>query len=87
MEVLTKPLTIGEIKERCDEDNYITGNILVSLSEAIDNDLEGWLDILSEGLTNNPCLMDINYELKGVKGGQMIIEVTGDVSSILEMEE
>ncbi len=59
--VLTQPLTIEEIKAQKDENNYVTGNIIISLGDAIDNDLEGFLDFTIE-LTDNECLIDINYE-------------------------
>ena len=84
--VLAQPLTIEEIKAQKDENNYVTGNIIISLGDAIDNDLEGFLDFIAIELTGNECLMDINYEEIGFISGGIILKVTGDVSSILEME-
>jgi len=85
--LLSKPLTLEQLKEQADEDNYVSGVVLVDLSDAIDNDLEGWLDLLSEKLTGSPLLMDINYRVVGQRDNELKIEVTGDVSGIIDCEE
>lgn len=87
MILLSKPLTLEQLKEQADEDNYVSGVVLVDLSDAIDNDLEGWLDLLSEKLTGSPLLMDINYRVVGQRDNELKIEVTGDVSGIIDCEE
>ena len=86
MKVLEKPYTIQEMKE------YMTGCVAVALSDIIDNDLEQFLDLIAEKLVANDCLMDINYKAIGITdvdsgNANIIIEVTGDVSNILDMEE
>lgn len=92
MKVLEKPYTIQEMKEKKNEDGYVTGCVAVALSDIIDNDLEQFLDLIAEKLVANDCLMDINYKAIGIidvdsGNANIIIEVTGDVSNILDMEE
>lgn len=85
---LTKPMTIEEMKRNMNEDCFIKGNIAINLSDAIDNDFEGFLDVLSESLTGSPLLMDISYKVVGFEDGDiLIIEVIGDVSNILDTED
>ncbi len=77
-----------EIIASRDENNYVEGYVQVHISTLIDNDLEGFLDIISEELIGSDLLMDINYEVVGVEeGNELIIKVRGDVSAVLETEE
>lgn len=88
MNVLKKPMTIEEIKQNKDENNYVEGIIPVSLSNIIDNDLEGFLDIISEDLVGRPTLMDVNYSVVGHQDEwTVLIKVSGDASQILDEEE
>lgn len=88
MNVLTQALTHKEIKRRMDEDKYIKGVVAVELSEIIDNDFEGFLDILSERLLHSANLMDINYSVVGhADDSTLHILVSGDVSEAIEEEE
>lgn len=41
----------------------------VDLGDLIDNDLEGFLDMISERATETPMLMDLNYGIAGVAPG------------------
>lgn len=83
--ILTKPLTPDEIKANMNENNYITENIMIHLSDIIDMDLEGFLDYLSVTVTNSPLLMDISYDAIGILDkNNIIIQVHGDVSTIIE---
>ena len=93
MDFLREPLTKKEIKEKMDENGYIVGNVLVDTDDMIDNDMEGFLDILSERLTGTPCLIDINYRIVGIVGsedkehaGLIIMEVQGDTTMIVDEE-
>ena len=54
----------------------------VDLSDVIDNDLEGFLDLLSERAVNSPLLMDISYRIVGHDGDTLKIEVDGDTSAL-----
>ena len=67
------------------ENGYIEGKVMVHLSDIIDNDLEGFLDLLSEKLIGSPLLMDINYDVVDSTAEVcIIIKVRGDVPVILE---
>ena len=67
------------------ENGYIEGKVMVHLSDIIDNDLEGFLDLLSEKLIGSPLLMDINYDVVDSTAEVcIIIKVRGDVPEILE---
>lgn len=57
--------------------------VRVDLCEVIDNDLEGFLDILSERATGGPLLMDISYRVVAVEqDSTLVIEVDGDDSEV-----
>lgn len=83
---LTSPLTQDEMTSRLDENGYITGLVLVDLSELIDNEFEETLDMLSERLTGSIRGMDINYNVVAVQddGFSLIMKVSLDPSMILD---
>ena len=71
-----------------DENNYVEGFISIHISTMIDNDLEGFLDIISEELVGSNLLMDINYDVVGLEDDNMIIlKVRGDASEICSDDE
>ena len=89
-QLLTSPLTVIQMRELSeqDENGYIRGVIEFDLSTAIDNDFEGFLDIISEALTGTDILMDINYEIVGLGENKAIhLLVSGDPSSVLECND
>ena len=53
----------------------------------IENDLDGFLDLISEKLTESPLLMDIGYEPVSVFEEELYLLVSGDVSEILDEEK
>jgi hypothetical protein len=70
-----------------DKDNMVRGYVSLHLSDAIDNDYEAFLDILSENLVSSDLLMDVNYSVAGIDRSEpntLYFEVTGDVSTVLE---
>ena len=81
---LIEPLTIAEMKKQMEEKNEVIGVIRIELSDAIENDLEGFLDFISEKLTGSPLLMDIDYEVIVADKDWIYLKVTGDASTILE---
>lgn len=88
MKVMKEPYKPEELKKLADENGYVEGNVVVPLSNIIDNDLEGFLDLLGEKLVENDCLMDISYKPVGVIVDQgIIIWVRGDVSEVIRMNE
>jgi len=66
------------------ESVYRTKRISIELEEAIENDIEGFLDLLSERAFGSPLLMDTAYKIVRLDGESLILEVTGDVSMIDE---
>lgn len=90
--VLDRPYTQKEMKEHMDENGYVRGNVAITLSEIIDCDFEQFLDLCAVRLVDNECLMDVNYkavDIRNVESGNadIIIEVSGDVSEIIEDDE
>lgn len=84
-DVLEKPLTTAELANKCDDNCYVTGNILMDLSEFTNNDFETILDIMSERLTGRSVLMDINYTIiDTLPNNMLVVQVSGDVSNIIE---
>ena len=73
-----------------DENNMVRGYVCILLSDVIDNDFEGFLDILSENLIGSDLLGGIDYSIAGIdryEPNTLYFEVTGDVSAALETEE
>ena len=88
LNVLMKPLTKEQMKVMVDEDYYIKGIVPVALGDMIDYSFDDFLDILSEKLTDSPCLMDIQYKVVGVVNENVVaMEVSGDVSEILDFDD
>ena len=82
------PLTEKLIRRYMDGDNFIHGIVKVELSDMIDNDLEAFLDFLSEKLTGGSLLMEISYEPVSVcDDGEIYLLVSGDVTKILKKIE
>lgn len=87
--VMQKPYTMEQMKEafRGENDGYITGVVAVDLSDIIDTDLEGFLDLISYKMTDTDLLMDITYNVVGNEEDMLFIKVRGDVSNIVDSEE
>lgn len=81
------PLTKEAVCRYKDDNNYIRGIVKVELSDMIENDLEGFLDLISEKLTGSPLLMDIGYEPVSVFEEELYLLVSGDVSEICDEEQ
>lgn len=72
-----------------DDDGWITTIVEVDLSEVIERDLEGFLDLISERATGVEMsrLMQQSWRIVGFKStGTVLLEVTGDASADLELE-
>lgn len=83
MTIYEEPMTRKEILAKRDEDGFVEGVVPVSLSDAIDNDLEGFLDLISEKLVGSASLLDISYASVGSRGTEILVSVTGDVTDVL----
>lgn len=68
----------------CDEDDMIeVSNVSIHLSSVINNDIEGFLDLLSEGATGCSELTDITYNLLHCREcGDLYFSVAGCITSI-----
>jgi hypothetical protein len=88
MDILRSPMTLKQIisMSENDENGYIHGTMPFSLSEIMDNDFEGMMDLFSERLTATDLLMDIHYEAVGFADGMILIKVTGDPETIIDGE-
>lgn len=84
---LSEPLTHDEVLKLADKNGYITGVVRVEFSEVIENDIDGFLDILSERLLETDLLSELSCQIVGVENGNMLlVEVYGHVED-LESEE
>jgi hypothetical protein len=64
-----------------EDDGILHGDIQVDLDEIIDNNLEGFLDLISDRLTKSECLSDIGYQIVGFTPPITLhLEVWGDPS-------
>ena len=74
----TEPMTRAECKERS-ADNFIEEVIPVDLSDIIENDFVGFLDILEHKLLSDQGILeDVNYEVVGSGlNDQVHLKVTG----------
>lgn len=85
MDVLKRPLSKREITRQSNENEhgYVKGCVYAGMSEFVNNDLEGVLDMLSEKLVGSALLMDINYTVKqALSDNMLVVEVTGDPSMV-----
>lgn len=87
--VREKPYTREELTEEMDENCYVTGYIVVPLSDIISVDFEEFLDLISTKLVDSDLLMDISYRavaLLHADSGDagIVMEVRGNVSEIVE---
>ncbi len=72
-----------------DEDNFLVSGVLikVDLCDIINNDVEGFLDLISED-AGFPLLMQQDYTIEGHEPENvLLLRVKGDVSMELENQE
>ena len=78
--IVEHPYTPKGIRSSMKEGGLISGVVKVKLRDIINNDFEGFLDILSENLIGNPCLMGIDYKIVGYEDDSLLhIKATGMV--------
>lgn len=70
-----------------DENGFISVIIDMSLSEFIDNDLEGVLDLISNNATGSELLSNISYSVVGHHGDVLTLKVVGSIESIDDAED
>jgi hypothetical protein len=82
--IQNKPLTKAQLKEWADPSGWVDDIVVkVDLSEIIESDLEGFLDLLGE-LVGSPLMQDISYHVVGHDDDTLHIEVHGDVSEDID---
>lgn len=83
--ILTKPLTRDQLLQQVDDSGIIETHIAVDLAEIIDNDLEAFLDLLSERTIGSVLGCDIASEPVAVdEDGKIILRVRLDASMRLD---
>lgn len=70
------------IRHHSDSNGYLTGEIRVELDRVVENDLEGFNDLLSETLIGSLCGQDIMYEVVGFErtNNVLLLDVTLDAT-------
>lgn len=80
---LDEPLTHDDVLKLADKNGYITGVVRVAFSEVIENDIEGFLDILSERLLETDLLSELSCYVVGVEDGKsLLVQVYGHVEEL-----
>ena len=80
--LLTEPMSQKELRDNVRKDGTIQAQVVVTLEEVLDNDLDYFNDTVSERITGSIVgLTDISFDLAGSVTGtnEMIIRVTGTV--------
>jgi hypothetical protein len=76
---------LEELEKSSENFPYVTGRVVIGLEDVISADMEWFLDEISEQLVGSILLMDVNYTAVGVtEGGSLVLEVSGDVSAVLD---
>ena len=85
MNVLAEPYTVEQLKKLTDgnQDNYVTGIVRVSMDDLM-TELDIALNTLSYKLVGNDRLLETSYKAVGAQDGDVLVEVKGDVSLILD---
>lgn len=69
------------------KDGFISVQVETSLSEFVDNDLDGVLNLLSEQATGTKALRNIGYSVVGHQGNTLKLKVSGHIDAIEEAVE
>lgn len=87
---LSGPIAQEDIRKFSDKSHYIEGVVKVHISDMIDNNLEGFLDLISTALVDSDLLMDVNYSVIGLcedEPDTLYLLVRGDASMVLDNAE
>ena len=84
--ILSKPLTVGEIKERVDENGYIRAVVLVHEDELLYTKFDDFLELIANKVSDSPLLNDISHNMVGCipEKYSILYEVFADANDILE---
>lgn len=87
IEIITEPLTIEQIKLRCDKNNRMTVHLLVHSEKLVElAGYEAFYDFIDRSVYPASYLQDFQWKSVGYFGDQTIIRVSADVSAVLEGE-
>jgi hypothetical protein len=79
---------LTELKARADEHGFVTDVITVGVDDLLRFDDEGFLDYVSERLTDTQMLADIDYTPVRVDGdGTIYLQVSGSIANIVDEYE
>ena len=78
------PLSMHELRAASDAGEGARGVVRVSIDDVISLSPDGFLDMLSRLLTGSELLSDVDYKVVGAEDGDILIEVSGDQSQILD---
>lgn len=84
--VLIKPLTVEEAKERMTKDFILKEKVLITFSDIVNNDIEWLNDTVSDKILDSPfALTDISFDVMGrTTNNDLIIKVTGSIADYLD---
>lgn len=74
-----KPYTDDQVFKQMAQDGGIIGYVVVDLSEIIDHNYEGFLNLLSERLIGDQLLLNVTHEVVACKGNELLIRVEGEI--------
>jgi hypothetical protein len=67
---------------------FVKGEVYIDLDELLGKSFDECLDMFSIALTGSDLLMEVSYRPVGVEpDGVLVLEVSGNIQAILEMEE
>lgn len=82
--LLSEPLTAQEMRDQADENGALRAFVAVDIDQAVTLDAQGFLDLLSEMVTDTSDLLDIEYQVIGNEGNTLLLDVGGSVQAILQ---
>ena len=78
---------MDEMKWRASIRGEVKGIVPILMEDLLDMNLDEFLDSLAEKLTGSSLLLDTRYEIVGHLENTLLLEVRGDPSEILKMED
>ena len=86
-DVLEAPLNHAEVKERVDEENWLTVIVGIDLDTLLDmGGIEGLNDWADDNVVEHGVLSDIGYKAVGFdsKRREILIEISADAAEVLD---
>ena len=86
-EILSRPLSVEEMRRQMEARKCVRGIVPVQFEDLFDMNLDEFYDCISENLTGSSMLLNASYTIRGHLEHTLLLEVVGDASEILEMED